>query len=149
MLSLIGAWSWIIGGLVFCGLELAVPGAFLIWIGLAAIATGAIAFGFPAMTVAVQLILFAVLAIVFVLLGRKVTASANDVQSEQPFLNRRAEAYRGRVFTLDEGIANGQGRLRIDDTLWRIEGPDMIAGSKVRVVAITGSLLKVEAASSE
>ncbi|MBE2187453.1 MAG: NfeD family protein, partial [Rhodothermales bacterium] len=62
------------------------------------------------------------------------------------FLNRRAEGFIGRVFVLDEPILAGVGRVRIDDSVWRIEGPDTAAGQAVKVVAVDGATLRVERA---
>ena len=42
---------------------------------------------------------------------------------DRPFLNRRAEGYVGRIFTLDKPIVDGIGTIRIDDTVWRVSGP--------------------------
>ena len=63
--------------------------------------------------------------------------------SEQPLLNRRAEQYVGRVFTLQEPIVNGRGRLRVDDTVWRVEGEDCPAGTAVEVTGVDATLLRV------
>jgi len=59
-------------------------------------------------------------------------------------LNRRAEQLIGRVVVLDQAIANGVGRARIDDAFWVVAGPDLPAGSRVRVVAVDGMTLKVQ-----
>ena len=62
------------------------------------------------------------------------------------FLNRRSDALVGRVFTLDKPIMDGSGTVRVDDTIWRVSGPDCPAGSKVKVVRADGASLTVEAA---
>jgi membrane protein implicated in regulation of membrane protease activity len=46
---------------------------------------------------------------------------------------------------LAEPIVQGAGRLSFDDTLWRIEGPDLPAGARVRVVGLSGTVLRVTA----
>ena len=61
-------------------------------------------------------------------------------------LNRRAETYVGRVFTLEKPIINAVGHVRIDDTIWRVSGPDIPAGSRVRIVRTEGANLFVEPA---
>jgi inner membrane protein len=66
--------------------------------------------------------------------------------ADSPFLNRRAEAYVGRVFTLERPIVDGVGAVRIDDTVWRVRGPDCPAGSRVRIARADGPNLLVEAA---
>ena len=66
--------------------------------------------------------------------------------TESPFLNRRTEGYVGRVFTLDKPIVDGVGTIHIDDTIWRVRGPDCPAGSRVKIASAEGSNLLVEAA---
>ena len=63
---------------------------------------------------------------------------------DSPFLNRRAEGYVGRIFTLDKPIVGGVGAVRIDDTVWRVTGPDCPAGSRVKVARTDGANLMVE-----
>ena len=66
-------------------------------------------------------------------------------QTRHPFLNRRTEGYVGRVFTLEKPIVDGIGTVRIDDTVWRVSGPDCPAGSRVKIASANGSDLLVEA----
>jgi membrane protein implicated in regulation of membrane protease activity len=73
-------------------------------------------------------------------------AAKVEKPTDTPFLNRRAESYVGRVFTLDKPIVNGTGAVRIDDTIWRVSGPDCPAGSRVRVASADGANLLVQAA---
>lgn len=140
----LGPWGWfILAGLLMIG-ELAAPGTYLIWLGIAAAATGGVAFAVDLHWQA-QAVLFAVLALLAVLAGRRV-AARTEGGSDQPFLNRRADALVGRRFVLDEPIRGGAGRVRIDDTVWRIEGEDRPAGSVVVVERIEGTVLKVRGA---
>ena len=48
------------------------------------------------------------------------------------------------MFTLDGAIVDGRGRLKIDDTVWLIAGPDLPAGTHVRVTGADNTLLRVE-----
>lgn len=140
----LGYWAWfILGGLLLVA-EIAVPGAFLLWLGLAALATGALSFAADLAWQA-EVLAFAALAVVAVLVGRKVSPAPGRA-SDRPFLNRRALGFVGRVFTLEEPIVGGVGRVRIDDTVWRIAGPDTASGTDVKVVGVDGTVLKVEPA---
>ncbi|RBN09874.1 hypothetical protein DRB10_31075, partial [Klebsiella pneumoniae] len=65
--------------------------------------------------------------------------------SDAPLLNRRAEQLVGREVVLQQGIVGGQGRVSIDDASWQVSGPELPAGTWVRVVAVQGSTLVVEA----
>jgi len=69
------------------------------------------------------------------------------IRTDEPRLNRRGEQYIGRVFTLEEPIVNRHGKIRVDDSTWKIEGDDCRPGTNVRVVGVDGVVLKVERAS--
>ncbi|MFG1288462.1 NfeD family protein [Xanthobacter versatilis] len=140
---LLGPWTWFILGGVLLVAEIAAPGAFLLWLGLAALVTGALSY-VVGLTWQSEVLAFAALAVIAVLIGRRISPAPGRA-SDRPFLNRRSEGFVGRVFTLDEPILGGVGRVRIDDTVWRIEGPDLAAGRDVKVIAADGATLKVEA----
>lgn len=143
----LGPWSWWIVGLVLLAAELVAPGVFLIWIGLAAIVIGILSlllWGTPVWSWQVQFLLFAVLSVVFALAGRRFYARDNHA-SDEPLLNRRGESLIGRTATLAEPITEGRGRISLDDTWWAVMGPDLPAGTRVKVVSSTSSGLTVEA----
>lgn len=139
----LGAWAWIILGVLFVGLELIGPGIFFLWLGLAAIATGLVD-GAVGLSWQASALLFAVLSVAAVLVGRSV--SRPDVHREADTLNRRGEALVGRLFTLETALAGGEGRVRVGDSSWRVTGPDLPAGASVRVVRVDGATLVVEVA---
>lgn len=147
LITELGPWSWWILGLVFLGLEIVIPGVFLLWIGLAAIVVGAVSiplWGTAFWGWQVQLLIFAVLAVAMAVLGRRLTASS--AESDQPMLNRRVEGLVGRTATLEEPIVDGKGRIRLDDTTWIVQGPDLPAGAKVRITTAKAGGLTVERA---
>jgi inner membrane protein len=139
----LGPWNWFILAVLLFVLELLTPGVFMLWLGLAAAVIGVVASA-VVLTWQVQLIAFAVLAVVLVPAWRHFAGKAEN-PVDNPFLNRRAEGYVGRVFTLDRPIVDGVGAVRIDDTVWRVNGPDCPAGSRVRVARANGADLLVEA----
>jgi inner membrane protein len=141
----LGPWAWIIAGAILLALELAVPGAFMMWLGLAAVMVGAISF-LVDWSWQWQCVAFAVLALASVPLWRRFALKV-EPQSEAPMLNRRNQALIGRVFTLEQPIVDGIGTVRIDDTVWRVNGPDRPRGSRVRVTRADGATLAVEPAS--
>ena len=138
----LGAWRWVVLGLVLLALELIAPGTLLLWLGMAAIVVGALALlidpGWQ-----VEVVAFAVLglaaAVGWWFLGRPNNAATSD----RPMLNRRAERHVGKTFVLEAPILNGDGRVRIDDTLWRVHGPDLPSGTRVKVTAADGATLTV------
>lgn len=141
-----GGWSWIIGGFVLLAIELVVPGGVFVWLGVSAflvgLATLVQAFGWQ-----MQWLLFAILSVVSVTLWTFYFKGRGET-SDRPFLNARNEKLVGQTFTLDEPVVDGNGRLKVEDILWRVKGPDMAAGERVRVVSVDTTILQVERASS-
>ena len=140
----LGPWSWLVLGLILLGLEIVVPGNVFVWFGVAALLTGVMAlftqFGWQA-----ELIVFVLLSVVLVIAGRRVFARASQ-PGEQPFLNDRARRLVGSTYMLSAPIVDGHGQVRVDDTNWRITGPDLPSGTRVRVTGADGAVLKVEKA---
>jgi membrane protein implicated in regulation of membrane protease activity len=140
-------WIWIVAGLLLCAAETFAPGIFLLWIGLAGMAVGVVHFLVP-LGFEWSLVLFAVLALAFSLIGRKVYGSI-DTGTAGDALNRRADVLVGRDFPLERAIVNGAGAIRVYDTVWRVTGPDLPQGARVRVSGVEdGVLLRVEPAAS-
>jgi membrane protein implicated in regulation of membrane protease activity len=137
-------WTWLILAAVLIILEITTPIYYFLWLGITAGIVGIIAWVFPGLDYIWQLLLFSVLGLVSVVIGRTyVKAGADAEESSQ--LNRRAEQYLGRVLTLDKAIVNGEAQLRVDGLTWKINGPDCKEGTKVRVVSILQkSILVVE-----
>jgi membrane protein implicated in regulation of membrane protease activity len=145
MFSMLGTWNWLVFGLLLMGLELMLPGVFLFWIGLAALLVGLLSVAI-APPWQLQLLMFAVFAAAAVPVWRRLARSNSSVSNSNPFLNKRSEAMIGRVFKLEKPIIDGAGTVRVDDTIWRVAGPDAPAGSRVRIVRADGASLTVAAA---
>lgn len=143
-LGLAGHWAWLILAVLLAIGEILMPGVFLIWIAIAAAITG-----FAAMTglltVAMQIGLFAILCVVATYAGKRWYVD-NPVESQDPLLNDRAARLIGERVMLVEPISGGQGRVKVDDSVWTCRGTDMDAGAWVKVVAVQGTTLMVEAA---
>ena len=123
--------------------EALAPGAFMLWMGIAAAAVFLTVWAIDGMTVLLQVILFVVLSFVSIQVYRT-WFRQRARPSDQPLLNRRAEQLIGRVVTLDQAISAGVGRAKVDDAFWAVTGVDSPAGSSVRVVAVDGMTLKVQ-----
>ena len=139
-----GAWSWLVIGFVLLALELLLPGGVFLWLGIAAIITALISFIVP-LDWPHQMAAFGLLGILSILFWLRVIRERGN-GTDKPLLNRRAERHVGQELTLEEPISGGFGRVPIGDTMWRISGPDLPAGRKVRVVGHDGPVLRVEAA---
>jgi membrane protein implicated in regulation of membrane protease activity len=142
-LNTLGPWAWIILGLALMGLELLAPGVFFLWLGLAALLTGLIDWGFG-LSWQASALSFAVLSVVAVLAGRAITRRPDEEDEAASNLNRRAHALIGQTFTLEAPIVDGSGRIRVGDSSWRVTGPSAPAGASVRVVRVEGATLVVE-----
>ncbi len=138
-------WHWWVVATAVLLLETVTGTFYLLWISFAAAIVGLVLLLIPSLGGEVQLMLFAVLSMVSVVGWHRWRLKQPEQVTDQPKLNRRGEQYVGRQFTLDAAIVNGEGKLRVDDTSWRVHGPDLPAGRTVRVVRADGATLVVEA----
>ncbi len=146
LVPFLGGWTWWILAAILLILELLAPGVFLIWLGFAAAAVGLIELVFD-MPWQLEIAVFAVLSIVFVIVGRPWFLKYQEIETDQPNLNRRINDFVGHRYVLDKPIVNGRGQIRIDDTLWDVMGPDMKKGAWIKVTGVKGLRLEVEASS--
>ena len=138
--------AWAAFALVLIAAEALAPGAFMLWLGFAAAAVFLIVLLSPLeIPLLVQVGAFVVLSFVSIQVYRKWFRS-RERQSDQPALNRRTAALVGRVVTLERAIVDGRGRVQIADAFWEVVGPELPAGTQVRVTGADGMTLQVEAA---
>jgi inner membrane protein len=135
-------WFWLTLGLVLGAAEIVAPGFFLMWLGMAAFVTGIIAWALP-ISMPAEVIIFAALAIATVYGARRWMVQ-NPIISSDPLLNDRGGRMVGEVVTVIEAIAEGQGRVKVGDSVWSAKGPETPVGSKVRITGAQGSVLTVE-----
>ena len=144
--SQIEFWHWGIAGMVLLILEMIVSGFFLIWLGVAALTVALLMLVFPFMFWHLQLTIWAILSIATFMAWRAYRRK-NPAATAEPTLNRRGEQYVGRHFTLEEPVVNGYGKIKVDDSTWKIKcDEDLKQGSKVLVKAVDGTMLLVESA---
>jgi membrane protein implicated in regulation of membrane protease activity len=136
-------WHWWILGVLLIILEVFSPGAFFLWLGISSGIVGLLLLAFPQMDWVYQVLLFATFSVVSIV-AWQLFLRKHPTKTEQPRLNRRGEQYIDRQFTLEAPIINGQGKIRVDDTTWKVNGPDCTAGSRVRVTGVDGVVLLVE-----
>ncbi len=138
-------WHWWIAAIVFVVIETFAPGAIFLWMGVAAGIVGLILLIFADLGWEYQFLIFALFTVVSAV-GWRAYLRRHPTATDQPTLNRRGEQYVGRTFTLKEAIVNGQGKITVDDSTWKVEGVDLPAGTKIQVTGVEGTVLKVEAA---
>lgn len=142
-------WHWFSFALFLLILEVVASGGFLLWIGIAAVIVGGITWLIPSMGWPWQSVIFAIVAIGSCIVWWAYL-KAKPFKTDQPALNRRSEQFLGRVFTLEEAVINGRGKIRIGDSLWQVAADtDLPSGTKVKVTAVDGVLLQVQPVISE
>ncbi len=136
-------WHWWVLAVVCLVIEMLVPAFFFLWMSVSALITGIIVWLIPSLSIEIQILVFSVLAIIAIvawqIFGKKIT-----IKSDQPLLNRRGSQYVGRTFNLHEAIENGQGKIKVDDTIWKVYGEDCDIHTKVKVIASRGTVFDVE-----
>lgn len=139
-------YHWILLGLVLLVLEIFAGGAFLMWLGISSIALGVLVLLLPWVGIHLswewQLVLFGLGSFAAIILWRRFVR--DPAPTDAPTLNQRGAEYVGRVVTLKEAIDDGVGYVSIDDTRWRVNGSDMPAGTKVRLLALHELVFAVE-----
>lgn len=138
-------WYWLIAGLLLMAAEMLLPGIFLLWLGAAAVMMAVVVTAVPDMPLHLQMTVYAVLALVAVLVALRYRKKLTS-RSDQPLLNERSTRLIGQKFLLAEPIVGGQGRVSIADSSWSVRGPDAPKGTKVTIVAVEGATLVVEKA---
>lgn len=136
-------WHWWMLGVALVIIEILAPSFFALWMGIAAFFTGLALMLFPNMTWEYQLLMFASLSILSIVMWRQYYIT-HPMESDQPNLNRRGTQYIGRTITLQTPIVDGIGKLSLDDTTWKIQGPDCEVGQKVTITGVDNVILLVE-----
>lgn len=140
-------WHWIVLGLCLSIAELAIPAFFIIWFGIGAIGVGLLLLISPALSVATQLIVWAVVSSILVgvwfryLRPRTMTV-----------IGTSAANVIGEIGILVSDLSpNSRGQVRfqkpvLGSDLWDCYADANIkAGERVRIVTVEGSFIKVEA----
>lgn len=138
--------AWAAFALLLFAAEAMAPGAFMLWFGFAAAAMALVVLALPGLGWLAQAVLFSIFAVISVGVYLK-WFRGKGRGSDKPLLNRRADQLIGVVAKLDQPIIGGRGgRVQIADAFWTVEGPDLPAGTPVRIVATDGMTLKVQEA---
>jgi len=136
-------WHWLVLGLFFIGLEMLEGSGNFVWLGISALVVSLIQFFAPSLPWLAQIVIFAASAIVSIYFWKSYK-KANPDKDNFPTLNQRGSNYIDRVVTLSEAIVDGEGKVNVSDTIWKVRGPDTAAGTKVKIRAVDGTSLIVE-----
>jgi membrane protein implicated in regulation of membrane protease activity len=138
-------WAWAVVAIVIGLAELHAPGSYFIWIALGAAATAAIdaAWG---LSIEAQLETFAGAAALSCLCGYFVYRRFGRRHADDAPLNERDRLIIGTRGIVAEPFSNGRGKVRLGDSVWLAEGPDLSAGAPIVVKAVRGTLVIVDRA---
>jgi len=136
--------AWAAFALVLIAAEVLAPGAFMLWMGLAAGVVFLAVWLLPGIPLLAQVAGFVVLSFISIQVYRT-WFRKREPDSDQPALNKRTAALVGRVVLLDRAIVNGRGRVQIADAYWDVTGPDLPAGAEVRIIGVDAMSLQVQA----
>jgi len=135
-------WNWWLLGVILMAIEAIAPGFFFLWMGVAALLVGLVLTVLPDLAWTWQVLLFAVLSVGSIVAWR-LRLRRHPTRTEDPLLNRRGYQYIGRVFTLDSPVINGHGKIRVDDSTWKVMVErDYPTGTRLRIIGVEGVILK-------
>ncbi|MCX7100325.1 MAG: NfeD family protein [Methylobacter sp.] len=136
-------WNWWVLALVLLVIELLAPGFFCLWMATSGFITGLLLLVIPGISIEVQVSVFSVLSVAAIS-AWKIYGKKHVIETDHPLLNKRGAQYIGRTFSLYQPIENGEGKIKVDDSIWKVQGPDCSINTKVKVVAICGTVFDVE-----
>ena len=136
-------WYWWVFALILLVLEMLTPGYFFMWMAISGFITGAMVLLSPAISTNLQFLIYSVLSVVTII-AWKFYGKKHLIESDHPLLNKRGSQYIGRIFSLYEPIINGQGKVKVDDSIWKVHGKDCPINSRVKVTAVRGTVFDVE-----
>jgi membrane protein implicated in regulation of membrane protease activity len=147
LLEQLSFWHWLALALVLLIVEAVAFNGYLLWIAISAAVVSMIMLATD-LTWQWQLVIFAFCSVISTLLWYRYWIK-KPVVTEQPLLNQRTAQFIGRVAVLIDPIVHGTGKIKLDDSNWKVSGEDLPAGSNVRVVGVKDELtLIVESADS-
>jgi len=139
-------WIWFVMALLLVGLEMAAPGVVFLWMAIASFLVGSMVYFMPGLGWEVQFIIFAILSIISVFMGRTFL-KRNPIETDDENLNQRGHQYIGQTFNLIRDMENGKSKVHIGDSNWSVEGDfEAKKNDKVKVIDVDVTVLRVEKA---
>jgi membrane protein implicated in regulation of membrane protease activity len=135
-------WVWLTLGLVLAGLEMLLPGVYLIWLAAAAIITGVLTVTLD-LSLPFQVIDFVFLSLIIAFSAKRILRD-RPIESSDPLMNQRGARLVGETAVVVQAIEHGSGRIKLGDSEWIARGPNVAAGERVRVSGSEGAVLLVE-----
>ncbi len=141
---ILGSYFWWIAAGILLIAEMTMPGFFMLWLAFAAALTALVDFAFHLNWVG-EVFSFAAFSFISVLGSWRFVMSGRHAVSDSPHLNQKHTGFVGHTFILDKAIVHGSGKIKVEDALWDVDGPDLAVGSRVKVIGVQGLRLVVEA----
>lgn len=139
-------WYWWALAAILLVFEMLLPGVVFLFLAVGALASGTVMLAAPALSLELQLVIFAVVSVAAAFALRPTLRRLQQSRVGEPAMNARGDSLVGKVMVLDAPILNGRGRIKLGDGSWSVTGPDMVAGARVRVSGVDGNELRVEPA---
>ncbi|MGZ4969501.1 MAG: NfeD family protein [Methylobacter sp.] len=136
-------WNWWVLALILLVVELLAPGFFFLWMAASGFVTGCLLLLMPVIDKELQVAIFSVLSVALIS-AWKLYGKKHPITTDHPLLNKRGAQYIGRVFNLYKPIENGEGKIKVDDSIWKVQGEDCDINTKVKVIAVRGTVFDVE-----
>jgi hypothetical protein len=119
------------------------PGFFFLWMAASGFVTGCVLLLIPAISTELQVSIFSILSVISITVW-KLYGKKHPITTDHPLLNKRGAQYIDRVFSLYKPIENGEGKIKVDDSIWKVHGEDCDINTKVKVIAVRGTVFDVE-----
>lgn len=136
--------TWMIIGFVLMFLEVLTPGFVIFFFGLSALTVSLLIWIFPSIGISFQLILFAILSILYLVCLRRFVKSiflGDEEKSDVP----RDEMLNQKATVIEKIQPPSEGRVDFSGTSWKaVSSVPIEAGKIVRVVAQKNLTLTVE-----
>lgn len=139
-------WHWWALAAILLVAEMLLPGVVFMFLAIGAAAAGIALLVVSNLPLEFQLTVFAIVSVASAVGLRPMLRRMQYSRTAEPSLNARGDSLVGRTIVLDAPILGGQARVKLGDGSWTVTGPDMVAGTRVRIVSVNGTELKVEPA---
>jgi inner membrane protein len=139
-------WYWWALAAVMLVAEMLLPGIVFLFLAIGAVASGAFLLVVADLSLELQLFVFAVVSVASAVVLRPTLKRLQQGRSQDATINARGAALVGKMVVLDAPILRGRGRIKMGDGSWNVTGPDMAAGTPVRIAEVNGTELRVEPA---
>lgn len=136
---------WLLWAIIalLCGLaEMQVPGAYLIWIAISAAFMAALT-AILRLPMEAQIVIFAIASLASCYGGFHVYRRGSRWSKAEGTLNQRNLAMLGARGVVSVALSHGRGKVRLGDSDWLAEGPDLDAGTAVVVTSVRGTVVIV------